>query len=213
MALPIAPEGRTPVLVGAGVTMGLLFFGGRVIRRLGMAALGVTAGLAWFFRDPERTVVPIENGILAPADGRVIRIDTVDLPEFFDGPVRRVSIFMSVFDCHINRAPADGIVAWKAEADGGYEAAWGERAAEENRRTTLGIDGRPRVAMRQIAGLVARQIVTRPVVGQKLTQGERVGIIKFGSRVDVFFSLDLKLMIEVGERTWAGITALAELPR
>lgn len=213
MRVPIAPEGRGYVFGSLALAASLVLLGNRAVRRLGGAALAASAGLAWFFRDPDRYIIPIEDGVLSPADGQVIRIDTVELPEFFQEPVRRVSIFMGIHDCHINRAPVSGRVEYKATTDGGFLAAWEDRASEENRRATLGIAGEPRCAMRQVAGLVARQIVTRPEVGDAVTQGERIGIIKFGSRCDVFFPLELRLMVDVGDKTLAGITALAERRR
>lgn len=213
MRLPIAREGRGYVLGSLAMATSLILLGNRAARQLGGVALAASAGIAWFFRDPDRFIVPIEQGILAPADGQVIRIDTVDLPEFFAEPVRRVSIFMSLNNCHVNRAPVSGCVEYKALSDGGFLAAWDDHASEENRRTLLGIDGEPRCAMRQIAGLVARQIVTTPEIGDVVAQGERVGMIKFGSRVDVFFPLEMKLMVDVGDRTTAGVTAIAEQRR
>lgn len=210
MRIPIAEEGRKPILAGAAVALGCLAVGGRLLRAMGWGAAAATAGLAFFYRDPDRVTVPIENGVLAPADGKVIRIDTVTPNEFFYEPVRRVSIFMSVFDCHVNRMPVTGKIVHKSRDEGGFLAAWNERASEENRRAGMGIEGGFPVFVRQVAGLVARQIVSRPQIGETLSQGERYGMIKFGSRLDVFFPLDLKLMVNVGDRTWAGITALAE---
>lgn len=213
MRLPIAREGRGYVLGTLACAASLLAIGNRSARKLGAVALAAGAGLAWFFRDPDRYIIPIEDGILAPADGQVIRIDTVDLPEFFNEPVRRVSIFMNLHNCHVNRAPIGGRVEYKAATDGGFLAAWDDRAGEENRRALLGIAGEPRCAVRQVAGFVARQIVTTPEVGDVVAQGERIGIIKFGSRCDTFFPLELRLMVDVGDHTLAGITALAERRR
>lgn len=210
MKLPIVKEGHTAVLGGLVASTALLYSGGRFLRKAGLAALAATAGVAWFLRDPDRIVIPIDNGILAPADGRVIRIDTVTLPEFFKEPVRRISIFMSLFNCHVNRAPVSGRVELKTESGSSFMAAWDDRASEENRRVGLGIEAPVRTYVRQVAGLVARQIVCRPEYGDELKQGQRIGVIKFGSRVDVFFPTDLKLLIEIGDRTIAGVTALAE---
>jgi phosphatidylserine decarboxylase len=213
LKLPIAPEGRGYVFGSLAAATSLFVLGGRTARQIGLGVLTLTAGLAWFFRDPERYIIPIEDGILAPADGQVIRIDSVEVPELFPGTVRRVSIFMSLMDCHVNRSPVDATVRSKQTHAGGFLAAWDERASEENRRVTLGFEGTFPSGMRQVAGLVARQIVTRPEPGETVSQGERIGLIKFGSRVDVFFPLDMELMIDLGERTVAGVTAIAQKPR
>jgi phosphatidylserine decarboxylase len=213
MRLPIAPEGRGYVLGSLAAATSLFVLGGRAARRIGLGVLSLSAGLAWFFRDPDRYVIPIDDGVLAPADGQVIRIDSVEVPELFPGPVRRVSIFMSLMDCHVNRSPVDATVRYKATHAGGFRAAWDDRASEENRRATLGFEGSFPSGMRQVAGLVARQIVTRPEPGMTVRQGERIGIIKFGSRVDVFFPLEMELMVDLGERTVAGVTAIAQKQR
>ncbi|PIU48843.1 MAG: phosphatidylserine decarboxylase family protein, partial [Candidatus Hydrogenedentes bacterium CG07_land_8_20_14_0_80_42_17] len=203
--------GRGYVGAALAAGLGLLLFGGSNARKIGYSALGIAGGLMWFFRDPDRYIFKFENGILAPADGHVIRIDKVEMPEYFAAPVRRVSIFMSLFDCHINRAPVSGTVIDKKPSEGGFLAAWDNRASEENRRTTMMIDGVPKCAMRQISGFVARQIVTNPEIGDQIEQGEKIGMIKFGSRVDVFFPLELRVMVNIGDRTIAGYTPVAEV--
>lgn len=201
-----------PVFGTLAAGLWFLTTGSRFFRRLGAVTLAVAAGLAAFLRDPDRMVIPIENGVLAPADGKVIRIDTVRLDEFFSEPVRRISIFMSLADCHVNRNPISGRVAHKSQSDGTFLAAWDERSSEENRRAGMGIEGDFPCFLRQVAGLVARQIVCRPDVGDRVEQGERFGLIKFGSRVDVFFPSDLAVLVNVGDRTLGGITALAVRP-
>ncbi|MEK8023301.1 MAG: phosphatidylserine decarboxylase [Candidatus Hydrogenedentota bacterium] len=210
MSLPIAREGRGIVLGGLALTTTLFAIGGRAVRNIALATLAATGALAFFFRDPERFVVPIDNGILAPADGKVIRIDETEAPEFFEGPVRCVSIFMSLTDCHVNRAPVGGKVSYQSTADGGFLAAWDDRASDENRRAYLGIMGEPPALTKQVAGFAARQIVQYPRVGDFVEQGDRIGIIMLGSRVDVYFPLDLRLMVNVGDATIGGVTALAE---
>ncbi|RMH57015.1 MAG: phosphatidylserine decarboxylase family protein [Candidatus Hydrogenedentota bacterium] len=212
MKIPIAREGQPYVFGTAVASLVFLLSGSRFLRRLGTLGTLLSAGLGWFLRDPDRMIIPIENGVLAPADGKIIRIDEVELPEFFNEPVRRVSIFMSLADCHVNRNPVDGTVIHKSRSEGTFLAAWDDRASEENRRATLGIEGEFKTAVRQVAGLVARQIVCRPEPGDVVRQGERFGIILFGSRVDVYFPRDFRLMVDIGDRTLAGITALAESP-
>ena len=216
MRIPIAKEGQLPAFcsIAAGFTfwaMGRRF--GSFIKNVGLLSMTAGVGIAAFLRDPDRLVIPIENGILAPADGKVIRIEKTRMQDLSDDPVTCVSIFMGLFDCHINRLPSSGKITHKVESEGTFLAAWDERASEENRRAGMRIDGDFPVFVRQVAGLMARQIVSRPALGDTVTQGDRYGLIKFGSRVDVFFPADFNLLIDIGDYTFAGITALAEAPR
>ena len=169
--------------------------------------------VAYFFRDPERPGPRGDSLVIAPADGRVVQVTEVDEPAFMGGRALRVSIFMNVFNVHVNRYPVSGTVAYVHYNPGKFLNAAVEKASLENEQMSVGIvRGGTRVMMRQIAGLIARRIVTYSKVGDAARQGERMGLIRFGSRVDVFLPLDAAVQVRVGQTTQAGITVLAELP-
>ena len=169
--------------------------------------------VAYFFRDPERTGDRGSHLIVAPADGKVIMITEVDEPAFIEDRATRLSIFMNVFNVHVNRYPVDGVVRYVHYNEGKFLNAAAEKSSLENEQSSVGIESGPyRILVRQIAGLIARRIVTYSAHGQQVKQGERMGIIRFGSRVDVFIPTDAKLRVKVGQLTTAGTTVLAELP-
>jgi phosphatidylserine decarboxylase len=137
--------------------------------------------VAYFFRDPERTGQRGEQLVIAPADGKIVQIAEVDEPAFMKGRAVRVSIFMNVFNVHVNRYPVNGTVTYVHYNEGKFLNAAADKASLENEQSTVGIEsGRHKVLVRQIAGLIARRIVTYSKVGDKAVQGERFGIIRFG---------------------------------
>ena len=169
--------------------------------------------VAYFFRDPERTGDRGAQLVLAPADGRLIMLTEVDEPAFVKGRAVRMSIFMNVFNVHVNRYPVDGTVSYVHYNKGKFINAAAEKSSLENEQMSVGIEsGQHRVLVRQIAGLIARRIVTYSKVGEVVRQGDRMGLIRFGSRVDVFVPADSRLRAKVGDLTTAGTTVLAELP-
>jgi phosphatidylserine decarboxylase len=169
--------------------------------------------VAYFFRDPERTGERGTHIVVAPADGKLIMITEVDEPAFVGGRAMRLSIFMNVFNVHVNRYPVDGTVKYVHYNKGRFLNAAAEKSSLENEQSSVGIDtGEYRILVRQIAGLVARRIVTYSRLNDVVKQGDRMGIIRFGSRVDVFIPTDAKLRIKLGTLTTAGSTVLAELP-
>lgn len=171
----------------------------------------------WFFRDPERTV-PAEalrdgRAVVAPADGRVMFVREVEEPRFMRGRAVLVSIFLSVFDVHVNRAPIAGKVTYRDYVRGRFLAAWDEKVGEVNERSYIGIQGRRyRVLVSQVAGLIARRIVTWPEVGDKLEIGERIGIIRFGSCTQVWLPIGSEILVKPGDRVQGGTTILGRLP-
>ena len=170
--------------------------------------------VAYFFRDPERTGDRGPSLVVSPADGKLIMITEVDEPTFVQGRAIRLSIFMNVFNVHVNRYPVDGVVRYVHYNKGKFFNAAAEKSSLENEQMSVGIDtGRRRILVRQIAGLIARRIVTYSKVGETVKQGDRMGIIRFGSRVDVFIPVNSKLRGKVGDITVAGVTILAELPQ
>ena len=170
--------------------------------------------VAYFFRDPERTGERGPSLVVSPADGKLIMITEVDEPTFVQGRATRLSIFMNVFNVHVNRYPVDGVVRYVHYNKGKFLNAAAEKSSLENEQMSVGIDnGRHRILVRQIAGLIARRIVTYSKVGETVKQGDRMGIIRFGSRVDVFLPVNSKLRAKVGDITAAGVTVLADLPQ
>ena len=170
--------------------------------------------VAYFFRDPERTGQRGPALVVSPADGKLIMITEVDEPTFVQGRAIRLSIFMNVFNVHVNRYPVDGVVRYVHYNKGKFLNAAAEKSSLENEQMSVGIDnGRYRILVRQIAGLIARRIVTYSKVGESVKQGDRMGIIRFGSRVDVFIPVNSTLRAKVGDITAAGVTILADLSK
>ena len=185
---------------------------------LGWIGFALTAWCFYFFRDPPR-VTPLREGlVISPADGRVSRIINAVPPaelELGDKPVPRVSIFMSVFDCHVNRSPVAGRIAHMAYRPGAFINADLDKASEGNERNGLVIAtaSGAHIGVVQIAGLVARRIVPFVKPGMSVTAGERIGMIRFGSRVDVYLPEGARIAVGVGARSVAGETVLAEFGR
>ena len=169
--------------------------------------------VAYFFRDPER---PGERGrhlVVAPADGKIVQIAEVDEPAFLQSRSMRISIFMNVFNVHVNRYPVSGTVRFAHYNKGKFFNAAADKASLENEQSSVGIENEGhRILVRQIAGLIARRIVTYGKVGEQVKQGDRMGIIRFGSRVDIFVPVGSKILVKVGQTSVAGVTVLAELP-
>jgi phosphatidylserine decarboxylase len=173
----------------------------------------VALWVAYFFRDPERTGERGEHLVISPADGKVVQIAEVDEPAFLKERAMRISIFMNVFNVHVNRYPVSGVVRYVQYNPGKFLNAAEDKASLENEQSSVGIEaGSNRVLVRQIAGLIARRIVTYSANGQRVQQGDRMGIIRFGSRVDVFLPTTAHARVKVGDNTFAGVTVVAELP-
>jgi phosphatidylserine decarboxylase len=172
----------------------------------------LTAFVFYFFRDPEREIPSGEGAVISPGDGKIIDIREVDESSFIGGPCRRITIFLSVFNVHVQRAPVSGDVAHREYRPGEFAVAWHPKASEKNEQSSLGLIARGhRVLVRQIAGLIARRIVTYPEQGGQVERGERIGLIRFGSRVDLFMPLDWSLDCAVGDRVAGGSTVLARI--
>jgi phosphatidylserine decarboxylase len=178
------------------------------------AVLLLAAFLAYFFRDPERGTPAGERLILAPADGRIVAIKPFpDWKGPFGEPLIRVSIFLSVLDVHVNRAPITAVVNAVSHSPGKFVAAWGEAASAENEQTLIHFaspDGD--VWVKQIAGIVARRIVCRVQPGQKVAAGDRIGLIRFGSRVDCILPATAELKVRRGQAVAGGSTVLGVIP-
>jgi phosphatidylserine decarboxylase len=210
-----APEGRW-FIVGAWI-IALVLVG--MALRTGAVGWWIAAAVwtllaVWvvaFFRDPERSWAKGERLVVSPADGEVVSLLEVDEPAFLSGRALRISIFMNVFDCHVNRYPMDGTVAFRHYNPGQFGHAGADKASLSNEQASVGLDTRRgKVLIRQIAGLVARRIVTDHLVGTVVHQGERMGMIRFGSRVDLFLPPATRTLVQVGAKTLAGVTVVAE---
>jgi phosphatidylserine decarboxylase len=209
--VPIHNDGIKFVAIGAGVSL-LLFL---LWPPLAWLAVLVTAWIAYFFRDPPR-VTPLRDGlVIAPGDGRICAIERVRPPaELGLGEAQRlrVSIFLSVFDVHINRAPVAGRIIRSIYVPGSFLNAASDKASEENERRGIVIDGGgSEIAMVQIAGLIARRIVTFVSEGESVGVGQRVGLIRFGSRVDLYLPPGRDALVAVGQRAIGGETVFADL--
>ena len=214
----VHPEGRKFVVIAAAVA--LIFFWLIDWDWLGWIMAGITLWVAAFFRDPIRTTPKGEGLVIAPADGMVTMIASVPPPPELagpdglgDAPMTRVSIFMSVFDVHINRAPIAGEIKRVAYIAGKFLNADLDKASEDNERQHFLVEGADgtRIGFTQIAGLVARRIVPWVKPGDHVTAGQRVGLIRFGSRVDVYLPAGTASRILLGQRTIAGETVIAKI--
>src|SRR5579859_7108670 len=164
----------------------------------------------WFFRDPRRAVPVVVGAIVSPGDGKVTDVGTVEVN---GQPRTRVSIFLSVFDVHVNRSPIAGTVRHVEYRRGDFRNAMGAASADSNEQNIVTVEGEGQtVVFKQIAGLLARRIVFRKQVGDVLERGERVGMIKFGSRVDVLFDPACAVRVKVGDRVRGGADIIAQRP-
>ncbi|HEY7233862.1 MAG TPA: phosphatidylserine decarboxylase family protein [Gemmatimonadaceae bacterium] len=214
--MSFAREGLIFIIIAAAIAAGTFAFAlNRRSWPLWLAAVlmvVVAIWVAYFFRDPERIGERGERLVIAPADGKVVQITEVDEPAFLHQKAIRISIFMNVFNVHVNRYPVSGVVRYVQYNPGKFFNAAAEKASLENEQSSVGIEsGSNRVLVRQIAGLIARRIVTYGRDGEHVVQGDRMGIIRFGSRVDVFVPTSARPLVKVGDPTFAGVTVVAEL--
>ncbi|OLF08609.1 phosphatidylserine decarboxylase [Actinophytocola xanthii] len=210
---PMHPAGR-PFVAGLGAAS---LLARKLSRRLGLLGFVLTGVVAWFFREPKR-VTPSRSGlVVAAADGAVAQVDLAAPPaelELGDREMLRISVFLSVFDVHAQRLPVSGVIERVEYKAGKFLSADLDKASEDNERNSLLLstpDGH-QIVVTQIAGLIARRIVCQVGAGEKAQAGDTYGLIRFGSRVDVYVPSTARLMVEPGQRTIGGETVLAELP-
>lgn len=218
--MKIAREGY-PFAVAGGLLAGACWIAVQMdVAGEGAAAIGLQAAawtftvlavfVLWFFRDPEPTLPASEDAVVSPGQGKVILIEDVEEPTLFSGPARKISIFLSVFDVHVQRSPVSGTVNHKVYRPGAYAVAWAEKASEDNEMCSLGIaTDHGVVLVKQIAGLIARRIITDPSEGDRVERGRRFGLIRFGSRVDIFLPMHWEIACSVGDRVRVGSSVLA----
>lgn len=211
MAFPVAAAGY-PLMCGAAfATLILALLGLTVPAVVGLAA---TFCLAGFFRDPDRVIPNRPGQVVSPADGRVIAAEMVNGSPFFDEPVRKISIFMSVFNVHVNRVPAEGRVTRISYRPGQFVAANRGDAPMRNEHNAIFLETTygKRICFVQVAGLIARRIICHVQPEDSVRRGQRFGMICFGSRLDVYLPQDVSLAVAVGDKVTAGSTVLGSFP-
>jgi phosphatidylserine decarboxylase len=208
--IPVAKEGYPFIFFAAFCTL--------VVAALGMPALAgalllATTFILSFFRDPERFVTDLENAVVSPADGKIIGIERVTDSRFTDGEAQKISIFMNVFNVHVNRVPATGKVMKIIYQAGKFYSADSAKGALQNEycATVITTPQGKKLAFVQIAGLIARRIVCWLEQEDRVVRGRRFGLIRFGSRVDLYLPLDTEIMVKQGQKVRAGETVIAHL--
>ena len=207
---PIHTEGYKFLVISVIVTLVLLAFSSF----LGTIGILLTIWVYYFFRDPERVIIEDDNYLVSPADGEVIKVEEVDGPKevgLENQKFKKISIFMNVFDCHVNRTPCSGTVEEILYKPGKFLNASFDKASEENERNYYKIKDNAgnNIIVVKIAGLIARRIVCETNNGQTLSQGERIGMIRFGSRADVYYE-NYEPLVKIGQKTISGETLLAK---
>ena len=210
-------EGAQSILLGIVFTAVVLLLSDKFIElnwlkmAIQISTLVLLIIILQFFRNPKRTVLPNENQIIAPVDGKVVVIEEVYEGEFFKDKRIQVSIFMSPINVHVTRYALSGIVKFSKYHPGKFLVAWHPKASEENERTTVVIENKTfgAILYRQIAGALARRIVNYAEVGMQVTQGEDAGFIKFGSRVDIFLPLGTPINVALNQKAIGGKTIIA----
>ena len=195
------------------LTVGHRMLGGGAWLRVMETLLWLCTGFTiFFFRDPERQAPTAPGLIVSPADGTVVEIVEETEPDYLQAPARRISIFLSPFNVHVNRSPIDGEVEYYSYRKGKFLRAFLPEASTQNEQSIVGVKAPwGKITFKQIAGIIARRIVCEAYEGRRLKRGERIGIIKFGSRMDVFLPLDAPLKVRVRDRVKAGESILGEI--
>lgn len=203
--LPVAKESFIYIIVLAILSAALYLW----VPVLSAVPLLLLAFVVFFFRNPHRTVPEEEGAVVSPADGKVMAITEIDEPEFLKARAVKVTIFLSIFNVHINRSPIAGAVEYTAYRPGKFLPAYKSHASELNERNTIGITGaKIKVMVHQITGLIARRIVCWSKKGDRLTLGDRFGLIKFGSCTEVILPLNVDIKVKVGDKVKGAKTVI-----
>ncbi len=205
--LPVAQPGLIFIFITILFTGMLFYFGWSFPAWIFVV---ITGFVCWFFRDPDRDIPQDAKSLISPADGKVIVIEKLEKCEYLSGPCIKVSIFMNVFNVHVNRAPFNGVVQKVLYNPGKFMNASFDKASIHNERNALIIqtENGTNFAVVQIAGLIARRIVNCVQQGEELKKGDRYGMIRFGSRLDLYLPLDFDVAVNIGEKTQAGSTII-----
>lgn len=208
--IPVAAEGWPFILPLAIVTALLFAFGWK---NVGSVSLALTLFVLFFFRDPERRIPEGEKVVVSPADGKVIVIKDIYEPTTLKQEVKQISIFLSVFNVHVNRAPIGGAIEDVKYHPGTFHVASADKASLDNEQTAMVItNGKQKILVKQIAGLIARRIVCYAKPGDAIKKGERYGLIRFGSRVDIFLPKTVELKVKLGDRIKGAQDIIGVLP-
>lgn len=213
----IARDGWTFILIGLVLTIIFIWMATRWDSRTAFVFSLIFAFLttftAYFFRDPDRSATIQPGMLLAPADGKIVMIDTLDNHPFVGDKAIQVSIFLSVFDVHINRVPAGGLIDYVNYNPGEFFAAYEDKASLLNEQTEIGMitETGAKIAFKQIAGLIARRIVCDLVAGDRVIAGDRFGLIRFGSRTDILLPANSQVAVKLGDRVRGGETVIGQL--
>lgn len=179
---------------------------------LAVLGLFITGFICWFFRDPDRLIPSGEGVIVSPADGKVIKIEQIDTTPYFEGACTRISVFMSIFNVHVNRAPHEGTIRQVNYFPGKFFSANLDKASADNEHNALLLESPSGkcIGCVQIAGLIARRIICAVQAGDVVKRGQRFGIICFGSRLDIYLPLETEIKVNVGDRVQAGSSILGK---
>jgi phosphatidylserine decarboxylase len=207
----IKPYLKILIVINFVLILSLFCFFRTELLILNLIFLLFTSFLGMFFRDPERNTQSSPEEIISPADGKIIKIDQVFESEHLKSNATRVSIFMSIFNVHVNRSPVSGKIEFIKDYPGNYFSAFKDKASLSNEQTHFGISGKDdKVFLKLIAGLIARRIVVWKNKGQYIKAGEKIGMIRFGSRAEVYLMENYILQIKKGDKVKAGITVIAK---
>ncbi|MGB9716267.1 MAG: phosphatidylserine decarboxylase family protein [Thermodesulfovibrionales bacterium] len=207
--LKIAPDGYPFIILFAIISVLIYIF---ARPWLAIFPLIITLFMCFFFRDPDRNIPTDEGIFVSPADGKVILVRDIYEKDYLKKESKEISIFMSIFDVHVNRSPCDGKVSFIKHSSGKFFIAHKDIASLKNENTLMVIEGKyGKILVRQVAGFIARRIVCRVKIGDEIRRGERYGMIKFGSRLDVYLPKDAKIKVRVGDKVRAGETILGEI--
>ncbi len=209
-AFPVAKAGYPFIFSSAFVTLIFALLG---LTYLTLIGLLVSFFLCGFFRDPDRVIPNISGAIVSPADGKVILVKNVDDSAFYEGNCKKISIFMSLFNVHVNRIPVDGTVKKVRYYPGRFYAANQDKASLQNEHNAVFLEtaDRKSICVVQVAGLIARRIICKVQPGDEMRRGQRYGLICFGSRLDVYLPGDADIKVTVGDRIKAGFSILGQI--
>ena len=210
ITLSVAKAGYPLIFAGAFVTLIFALLGMTYVTIMGLV---VTMGVCWFFRDPDRVVPNQPEAVVSPADGKVVSVGDADDTPFYRGRCKKISIFMSVFNVHVNRIPFSGSVKEVRYHPGKFFAANLDKASLQNEHNAVYLEseGAPALCVVQIAGLIARRIICKVQPGNEVLKGQRYGIICFGSRLDVYLPVDAKIEVAIGDKVRAGSSIIGRM--
>ena len=199
-------------LILAGFVSLLIFYPSNLLKILSILTAVFFVFHFFFFRDPKRSIPEGKKVIISPADGKIIKISEVEENKYIHGKALMVSIFMSIFNVHVNRIPVSGKVEYLEHKAGKFKAAFKDKSSELNEQSLIGIKtSQTKILFKQIAGFIARRIVNNLKIEDEVKYGERFGMIKYGSRLDVFLPLSTKINVRINEKVRAGETIIGEL--